>query len=62
MIAHGSSLFKELSYVDLGNLLSMVKYCALRSVLDIADRLKQLLIDSDFTIKPVIGLGYREVS
>jgi hypothetical protein len=52
----------------------MVKYHALQSVsmkthstdwvqeLDIADGLKQLLIDSDFTIESVIGLGYREVS
>ena len=30
--------------------------------LDIADGLKQLLIDADFTIESVIGLGYREVS
>ena len=30
--------------------------------LDIADGLKQLLKDSDFTIESVIGLGYREVS
>ena len=30
--------------------------------LDIADGLKQLLIDADVTIESVIGLGYREVS
>ena len=30
--------------------------------LDIADGLKELLIDSDFTIESVIGLGYKEVS
>lgn len=30
--------------------------------LDIADGLKQLLIDAGLTIESVIGLGYREVS
>jgi hypothetical protein len=30
--------------------------------LDIAEGLKQLLIDAGFTIESVIGLGYREVS
>jgi hypothetical protein len=30
--------------------------------LDIADGLKQLLIEADFTIESVIRLGYREVS
>jgi hypothetical protein len=30
--------------------------------LDIADGLKQLLIDADVTIESVIRLGYREVS
>jgi hypothetical protein len=30
--------------------------------LDIADGLKQLLIDADFTFESVIGLGYRDVS
>jgi hypothetical protein len=30
--------------------------------LDIADGLKQLLTDADFTIDSIIGLGYQEVS
>jgi hypothetical protein len=30
--------------------------------LDIADGLKQLLIDADVTIESIIGLGYRELS
>jgi hypothetical protein len=30
--------------------------------LDIAEGLKQLLIDADFTIESIIGLGYRELS
>ena len=30
--------------------------------LDIAEGLKQLVIDADFTIESIIGLGYREVS
>ena len=30
--------------------------------LDIAEGLKQLVMDSDFTIESIIGLGYREVS
>ena len=30
--------------------------------LDIAEGLKQLLIDAGFTIELVIGLGYRELS
>ena len=30
--------------------------------LDIADGLKQLLTDADFTIESIIGLGYQEVS
>lgn len=30
--------------------------------LDIAEGLKQLLIDAGFTIESVIGLGYQEVS
>jgi hypothetical protein len=30
--------------------------------LDIAEGLKQLLIDAGFTIESVIGLGYRELS
>ena len=29
--------------------------------LDIADGLKQLLTDADFTIESIIDLGYREV-
>ena len=62
--------------VELRNLLYMVKYYTLISLsmkthsrvndwvqdLDIADGLKQLLIDADVTIESVIGLGYREVS
>jgi hypothetical protein len=30
--------------------------------LDIADGLKQLLTDADFTIDSIIGLGYQEIS
>jgi hypothetical protein len=30
--------------------------------MDIADGLKQLLTDADFTIESIIGLGYQEVS
>jgi hypothetical protein len=30
--------------------------------LDIAERLKQLLIDADVTIESIINLGYRELS
>jgi hypothetical protein len=30
--------------------------------LDIAEGLKQLLIDADFTIESIISLGYRELS
>jgi hypothetical protein len=30
--------------------------------LDIAEGLKQLLIDADFTIESIIALGYRELS
>lgn len=30
--------------------------------LDIAEGLKQLVMDSDFTIESIIGLGYRDVS
>jgi hypothetical protein len=30
--------------------------------LDIAEGLKQLLIDADVTIESIIGLGYRELS
>ena len=30
--------------------------------LDIADGLKQLLTDADFTIESIINVGYREVS
>jgi hypothetical protein len=30
--------------------------------LDIAEGLKQLLIDADFTIESIIDLGYRELS
>lgn len=30
--------------------------------LDIAEGLKQLVMDADFTIESIIGLGYREVS
>jgi hypothetical protein len=30
--------------------------------LDIAEGLKQLLIDADITIESIIGLGYRELS
>jgi len=30
--------------------------------LDVADGLKQLLINAGFTVESVIGLGYREVS
>jgi len=30
--------------------------------LDIAEGLKQLLIDADFTIESIIDLGYQEVS
>ena len=30
--------------------------------LDIAEGLKQLVMDADFTIESIIGLGYRDVS
>lgn len=30
--------------------------------LDIGEGLKQLVMDADFTIESIIGLGYREVS
>lgn len=30
--------------------------------LDIGEGLKQLVMDTDFTIESIIGLGYREVS